>query len=148
MSDFQASAGRQGAQFDQLARMVLSDVGFVVSERPFVLEELGIEWDAEAVTDDGRTFWCEFKGSWMGRRPGMIRTDTVKKALADALLCWVDDQDYPPVLLITSHHPAPDSRGARMVSMAIACGAVLDVINVNEPRDVERLRQIAKGVAR
>jgi hypothetical protein len=122
----------------------LSELGFTVSERPFVLQELGIEWDAEATTADGRTFLCEFKGSWVGRRPGMARTDTVKKALADALLCWADDAEYPPILLITSHHPAPDSRGARMVAMAISCGAVLDVFSINDQRDVERLRRLAK----
>lgn len=144
MTDFQASSSRQGALFDQQARLVLAEVGFTVSDRPFTVDDLGVEWDAAVTTVDGRTYWCEFKGSWVGRRPGMARTDTVKKALADALLCWADDADYPPVILITSHHPAPDSRGARMVAMAISCGAVLDVFCINDQRDVERLRRLSK----
>jgi hypothetical protein len=51
---------------------------------------------------------------------------------------------HPPFLILTSHTPEPGSRSARMVATAIALGAVLGVLNINDPRDVLRLQQIAE----
>lgn len=143
MSTFQSDASAQGRQFDELARNVLRWHGFTVNDVPFVVPELGIEVDAEAVTGT-RKFWCEFKGSWRGNRPGLMRTDSVKKALCDALLLWADEVDHPPMLLLTTHSPKADSRGATMLAVAHALGAVVGVFNVNDPDDVARLALLAK----
>ena len=144
MSEFQHDASEQGRLFDELARMVCRQAGFAVGERPFEVPELGIEVDAELTAKNGTVLWAEFKGSWRGRRPGLRRTDTVKKALCDALLVWADDEGYPPFIVLTSHHPEPGGRSARMVAAALGLGAVTAVLNVNDPNDVMRLRQIAE----
>ena len=83
---FQARGVRQGKAFDEQCRLVLQGLGFEVSDRPFTVADLGVEFDAEIRSQSGRVFWCEFKGSWHGPRPGLRRTDTVKKALADAFI--------------------------------------------------------------
>lgn len=145
--DFQARAGEQGREFDRTCRSLLRLAGFVVDDRPFAVDELGIEVDAAALAPTGVTYWCEFKGSWFGPRPGCRRTDTAKKAICDALLTWVDDGDWPPFLLLTSHLPSPGSRGDRMLQVALSCGALLRAINVNDPADVDALRRLAKEVA-
>lgn len=144
MTDFQADAVEQGRLFDQQARMVCRHAGFTSVGDRLVVAELGIEVDAPLTTINGTTVWAEFKGSWRGARPGMRRTDTAKKALCDALLAWADEDERPPFIVLTSHSPEPGSRGDRMVGVAIAVGAVLAVLNINEPADVATLGEIAK----
>jgi hypothetical protein len=145
MSDFQADAGEQGRLFDQQARMVCRHAGFAtVGPQPFEVAELGIEIDASLTTTKGTEIWAEFKGSWRGNRPGLRRTDTAKKALCDALLAWGDEDERPAFVILTSHTPEPGSRGDRMVAVAIAVGAVLGVLNINDPADVARLGEIAR----
>lgn len=144
MDDFQRRATEQGQQFDEQCRLMLKAVGFKdVSSRPFQVRDIGIEIDAQGVTSTGVPLWFEFKGSWFGRRPGLIRTDTVKKALADALLVYLADQPYPAVVILTSHLPDPGSSGARMLNVATSSGALLDVICLNHPPDMDRLSQLA-----
>lgn len=142
---FQARGVRQGRQFDEQCRLVLGDLGFEVCARPFTVGELGVEFDAEIKSPGGRRYWCEFKGSWHGRRPGLRRTDTVKKALSDALLAYLADADYPPVIFLTTHMPLPGSSGDRMLEVALHATALFDVFCVNEPRDMKRLQCLAKG---
>ena len=141
---FQARGVRQGKAFDEQCRLVLQGLGFEVSDKPFTVADLGVEFDAELKSRSGSIYWCEFKGSWHGPRPGLRRTDTVKKALADAFIAHVAEADYPPTLFLTTHTPTPGSSGARMLEVALASGALLDVINVNEPKDMERLQRLAR----
>lgn len=141
---FQARGVRQGKQFDEQCRLVLSDLGFEVCERPFTVVDLGVEFDAEIKTPGGRRYWCEFKGSWHGHRPGLRRTDTVKKALSDALLAHLAETDYPPVVFLTTHMPSPGSSGDKMIQVALDARALFDVICVNEPNDMKRLARLAK----
>lgn len=140
---FQARGVRQGRQFDVQCRVVLQDLGFAVGDKPFVVADLGVEFDAEIKSRAGKVYWCEFKGSWHGSRPGLRRTDTVKKALADAFLAHLAARGYPPVIFLTTHVPQPGSSGHRMLEVALAAGALQDVICINEPRDVERLHRLA-----
>lgn len=142
---FQARGVRQGKAFDEQCRLVLQGLGFEVGDRPFTVAELGVEFDAEVRSRSGRIYWCEFKGSWHGPRPGLRRTDTVKKALADAFIAHAAEGEYPPTIFLTTHIPTPGSSGARMLEVALASGALLDVINVNEPKDMERLQRLAQS---
>ena len=141
---FQARGVRQGKAFDEQCRLVLQGLGFEVSDRPFTVADLGVEFDAEVRSRSGRVFWCEFKGSWHGPRPGLRRTDTVKKALTDAFIAHAAEGDYPPTLFLTTHTPNPGSSGDRMLEVALTSGALLDVINVNDPKDMERLQRLAQ----
>ena len=122
---------------------MLEGLGFQVSKRPFVVPELGCEFDAEITATTGHKFWCEFKGSWHGERPGLRRTDTVKKALCDALLAHVATESFPPVLLLTTHLPLAASSGDRMIKLAVSAGALADVVCVNNPEDMKRLKLLA-----
>jgi hypothetical protein len=90
-------------------------------------------------TATGREYWCEFKGSWNGTRPGMMRTDTVKKALADVLLLHVAPNDYPPCIVLTTHLPLPGSAGQQMIDTALRSGALLDIFCLSLPADMQRL---------
>ena len=132
-------ASKQGKVFEDACRALLTAQRHQVSEKPFRVEALGIEIDAEVVTRRGTTYWAEFKGSWQGKRPGLQRTDTVKKALANGFLVATAPTQYPSVIILTSHLPVADSSGDRMLAAALAAGAIADVFNINDISDVARL---------
>src|SRR6266568_6336792 len=107
MTDFQAAASEQGRQFSEQCDSLLTRSGFELRGR-VALHEVGVEVDREAVSPGGRSVWFEYKGSIQGARPGLIRTDTLKKAIANgALLGAVED--HPPYVILTSHLPASGS---------------------------------------
>jgi hypothetical protein len=136
---FQRFAGEQGRAFDAQCRLMLAP-RFEVSERPFRVPAVGVEMDASIRSKaTGTTYWCEFKGSWNGLRPGMMRTDTAKKALADVLLLHLAPETYPPCVVLTSHMPVSGSAGDRMIAVALESGALHDVFCLSDPADVQRL---------
>lgn len=136
---FQRLAGEQGRAFDSQCRIMLAPK-FDVSDRPFRVPEIGVEMDA-TITSRGtsRTYWCEFKGSWNGLRPGMMRTDTAKKALADVLLLHVATDEFPPCIILTTHMPPDGSAGHQMIDVALSSGALFDIFCLSDPKDVQRL---------
>lgn len=144
MTGFQSNATAQGALFDKQCRLILAGLGFDVNDKPVVVPELGIEIDAKATSRLGLEVWFEFKGSWLGRRPGSRRTDTVKKALLSAYSMHCHPREFPAFVVLTSHLPKETSRGDLMVRSALDCGALADLICVNEPSDMDRLAHLAE----
>jgi len=142
LTDFQSLAGKQGRQFSDQCDVVLESEGFTLTGR-LRLPEIGLEIDRVARTRGGRTVWFEYKGSFRGSTPGMLRTDTVKKAIANgALLAAIPD--HPPYVVLTSH--VPDRGSARaMLETAINLGFITDAICVNDPNAVRRLRALELG---
>ena len=139
MTDFQSLAGRQGRQFSDQCDLVLESEGFVLEGR-LRLHEIGVEIDCAARSRTGRLVWFEYKGSFRGSTPGMRRTDTVKKAIANgALLAAMSD--HPPYHVLTSHVPEGGAALA-MLDAALQLGYLTDVICVNDPAAVRRLRDL------
>ncbi len=135
---FQASAGIQGRQFAEQADTLLTHIGFQLEGRR-VLTEVGVEIDQQAISPTGRTVWFEYKGSVQGNRPGLRRTDTLKKAIANgALLRAVADP--APYVVITSHLPEAGS-GAAMLDAALRLRFFADVVCLYDPAATNRLRQ-------
>lgn len=145
MSDFQRAAGDQGREFERQCRYILDLHHFAVTPGRLRLE-IGVEIDIDA-SIDGRRYWFECKGSFLGDRPGTLRTDTMKKALSSAFLLHVsrDVFDWPPFVLLTSHLPKPDSAGGRMLEQAQKAGVFHDVIRLYEPADMRRLAAFGGG---
>jgi hypothetical protein len=138
--NFQASANYQGKRFDEQCRWLLADAGWAVSETPMSIPECGVEIDCVATKPGVGVAWIEFKGSWRGGRPGLLRTDTVKKAIVTGYLLGSAAYTIPYVIM-SSHLPAPGSAGAAMVRIAVEAGAVAGVVCINLPtwaRDLER----------
>jgi hypothetical protein len=118
---------------------VLESEGFTL-EGSLRLPDLGIEIDRVARTRVRAIVWFEYKGSFRGRTPGMRRTDTVKKAIANgALLAGLGD--HPPFVVLTSDLPERGSARS-MIDVALELGYLADVICVNDPRDVRRLQAL------
>lgn len=137
MSDFQSAASIQGRQFAEQCDLLLKNSGFQLGPKVLV-GAVGIEVDREAVSPSGRVIWFEYKGSIQGHRPGLMRTDTLKKAIANgALLAGVEDR--PPFIVLTSHLPEAGS-GLAMLEVARRLGYLDDVICIYRPGDTGRLK--------
>lgn len=136
MTDFQSAASAQGRRFAEQCDWLLGYHKFKLAG-PLRVVAVGVEIDQVATTPEGRTIWFEYKGSIQGPRPGLRRTDTLKKAIANgALLSAI--AEHPPYVVLASHIPSSGS-GLQMLEAAMKLGYFHDVICVNEPIDVARL---------
>lgn len=102
--NFQATSKQQGDWFEQTSKQVLVDAGFRVDALRERIHDAGVEVDIIATNRHEISFYITCKGSYRGNRPGAKRTDTLKKAITDALM--LHHQGWGPVLLLTSHKPS------------------------------------------
>src|SRR5262249_30557611 len=129
---FQASGGIQGRQFAEQCDQLLRHYGFELEGR-LLLPACGVEVDRVAVSRTGRRVWFEYKGSVQGTRPGLIRTDTLKKAIANgALLAGLPDR--APFVVMTSHLPTRGA-GLAMLEAARRLDYVSDFVCLYVPAD-------------
>lgn len=134
---FQASAGEQGRQFSAQCDLLLKTMGFELQGR-LLIPEVGVEIDCVATSPNGQVVWFEYKGSIQGVRPGLLRTDTLKKAVANGALLRALPA-HPPYIVLTSHAPITGS-GAAMLRAALELAYFDDVICVYRPDEVARLK--------
>jgi hypothetical protein len=139
VTEFQSSAGWQGRQFAQQCDFLLQSNRFTLHGRR-LLSELGVEIDQVATSPNGNELWFEYKGSFQGTRPGLMRTDTLKKAIANGALLRVLP-DHPRYIVLTSHLPQRGS-ALSMLEAALDLGYLDQVICVNDPGDVQILAQL------
>lgn len=116
-NNFQRMANAQGAWFHQECIRSLAIAGFEIAEQEFVINQVGIRLDAITNNSHGIAMPWEFKGSWNGERPGLRRTDTLKKAIANGYLLsrWQDKNMMTPLLVMTTHFPV-DGSGIAMLN--------------------------------
>lgn len=102
--DFQAASGRQGRAFEETVVILLQCEGWTVTARNWRQPDIDVEIDIVATDPAGRPWWIECKGSWESSRNGLTRTDTLKKAIANAyLLRQLPDRHL--YMIVTSHAP-------------------------------------------
>ncbi len=98
----QSSSSKQGKEFEKIADAFLDRAGFIL-EGKTKSNYLGIEFDQIALwPETAKRFMVEHKGSFQGDRPGLMRTDTVKKALLSGFLNATYEEPSP-YFIITSH---------------------------------------------
>lgn len=134
-SDFQRRAGEQGRWFEETCIKALEWSGFHIADRRTRFDDLGVDVDIIATNAKDISFYINCKGSLYGPRPGLKRTDTLKKAIADAWLLKLGGRG--PCLLLTSHIPE-DGVGKTMLNLALTEGLYIAVIRPVE--DQPRLR--------
>jgi len=105
-----------------------------------LLRNVGVEIDRVARSPRGNLIWFEYKGSVQGTRPGLLRTDTLKKAIANGALLAAEPDRHPYVVL-TSHLPDSGS-GAAMLRAALQLGYLTDAICIYAPTDTQRVRAL------
>lgn len=139
MPDFQAASSAQGRQFSEQCDSLLAHTGYELHGR-VVVKDVGVEIDREAISPRGQVIWFEYKGSVQGHRPGLIRTDTLKKAIANGALLQAV-ADHPRFVVLTSHLPTAGSALA-MLDSARRLGFFTDVICIYDPSQTGRLREL------
>jgi hypothetical protein len=139
MTSFQAYGTQQGRQFAEQCDGLLVSRGYTLQTN-LVLPEVGVEIDRVAIAPSGRTVWFEYKGSVQGARPGLMRTDTLKKAIANgALLQRL--VEHPPYVVLTSHLQISGA-GLAMLETALELQYFDDVICVYDPTQTGRLAAV------
>ena len=138
-SSFQAAAGAQGRQFALQCDSLLATYGFSLSGAHHV-PGVGVEVDQAAVSPHGARIWFEYKGSIQGNRPGLLRTDTLKKAIANGALIGAV-ADHPPYIVLTSHLPTAGA-GHEMLTTALRLGYLADVVCIYDANEQLRLRDL------
>ncbi|HTY23012.1 MAG TPA: hypothetical protein VMC85_07770 [Desulfomonilaceae bacterium] len=133
--NFQSRATKIGDVFSRYCELTLQSIGFILQGK-LKIQKLGIEIDQVVRNRAGTLLYFEFKGSSKPPRPGLQRTDTVKKALLNAFL--LDKLDIGPYIIITSHKPKEGSASEKMIEAAKA--VVFDVICLSDQDDFERLQ--------
>ena len=127
---FQATASHQGRQFAEQCDVVLREHGFEL-RGSLRIAEIGVEIDRVGISRQGQHVWFEYKGSVRGNRPGLRRTDTLKKAIANgALLPSLTDP--APYVVLTSHLPERGS-GKAMLEAAVQLGYLAAVVCLYDP---------------
>lgn len=135
MSITQSLASKQGRVFKVAAKQMLeARGGRVIQEAFHPLDDP--EWpqvDLEAIDRQGRRWWIHSRGSWRGDRPGLIRSDTVRKLLAVVY-------DLYPIAkaegimqgVVTSHLPESGT-GKSMLDRAVTRGVISGIFVVDIP---------------
>jgi hypothetical protein len=136
---FQQRGQEQGAAFEEICEGALAQAGFDLAGRHIYVAAAGVNSDFVVTNRHGLLFYVTAKGSWSGSRPGLIRTDTFRKAIAEAaLLTW---RGYGRVLLLSTHLPAAGS-GLAMLR-ATPRTVLFDVLHPT--RNAARLRWLASA---
>ena len=147
--DFQARASREGLAAQQLAAEVIENAGFEIVKRNTRLRGLGVVVNIVARDQVGTNWLFDVSGAFTTTRGGLLRTDTVWKALGRAHVVAMNrakrrDLVGAPYVLISSHLPRPGSEG----DIALRAGghsAVFDVVDMGSPDDQQRLAHYASA---
>jgi hypothetical protein len=144
---FQSEASLQGRTFESVVKHILLAQEFAVAPKKVQLRHIGVEIDFEAVSKRGTKLWIEAKGTpgraAGDRRPGLERTDTMKKAICNAaLVAYLPPDDRHPFVIVTTHLPLAGSAGEAMLRTALDAGYVADVVMWTSPEDLARLGRL------
>jgi DNA modification methylase len=143
--DFQARATQEGKAAQALAAQLLEETGFLVARKNLRVRGVGATVNFEAVDSEGRRWWFDVSGAFSSSRGGLLRTDTVWKALGRASVLH-GHPDRAPVVLLTSHEPKRGSEGDLAIRASRRAGAtVFDVVGMLDPDGFRRLQSYAGG---
>jgi len=106
-NNYQALASFQGDKFHKEAIDALTMAGFEIADQHYTVPDVGVELDCITNNRHGLAMPWEFKGSWQGDRPGLRRTDTLKKAVGGAYMFAQSEMalGMTPLLVMTTHFP-------------------------------------------
>ena len=132
--NFQAESTESGNEFEEAVAQELSDIYDLDGDefhRKLVLNDVGIELDYFVVTEAGVEAG-EAKGGRPGekKRPGAVRTDSVKKAICNGALL---NQIYPDMRYVVyfSAPPKENSRSDTMLQVALEAGFISEIRYLN-----------------
>lgn len=140
---FQARATAEGKKAQDLAEAALIEAGFQVSREGVQLPNQGIQFNFEVIDSADRPFYVDVSGAFTTARPGLMRTDTLWKALGRAHVLK-ETQPDARLLILTSNLPTANSPGDKALR-AVGPWSVFDAIEMFDPAGLDRLRAYAQG---
>lgn len=140
--NFQGRSVREGRFVQQMAETAITGAGFAISARNQVFGETGATVNFAAVDLNGSSWHFDVAGSLTSARAGLLRTDSVWKALGRASV--LTSAGCRRLVLLTTNLPKPDSVGHR----ATRAGALtyFDAIELLSPEGKQRLKEYGHGV--
>jgi DNA modification methylase len=147
--DFQARATKEGKAAQEIARGVLQRAGFRVIGVNARNRKLGLTINLVALDEQDRPWNFDVSGAFTTTRGGLLRTDTVWKALGRANVLarngyGMEPEPQGPVVLLTSHLPRAGSDGDRAMRQA-GPDAFFDAIEMLSTDGQARLSAYARG---
>ncbi len=144
--DFQSRATREGKAAQKLAEEVLTDAGFVITERNHRIPKTGVTVNFVAVDADEQMWFFDVSGAFTSHRGGLIRTDTVWKCLGRANAIRGRLSPDLPIVFLTTHLPRRPSEGDTALRAA-GPKAFFDAIEMLSDEGRARLERYAAGGA-
>lgn len=140
--DFQARASREGKVAQAIAKDLLDDAGFTITHTNSRQRGLGVTVNFIAVDADGVPWYFDVSGAFTTTRGGLLRTDTLWKALGRANVLFSNGRT--PIVFLTSHLPKSRSEGDAALR-AVGPGVVFDAIEMLSDEQRARLKLYAEG---
>jgi hypothetical protein len=144
-SGFQSRATAEGRTAQGIAESVVAGAGFEVRERNQVHHATGATVNLVAADGTGALWYFDIAGSFTSPRAGLLRTDTVWKALGRASA--LASADVRPLVFLTTNLPEAGSVGDRALR-SVAGRTYFDAIEMLTVGGKARLRQYAGGARR
>ena len=136
------AAGDEGKAAHVFAADLLKDSGFEIVRRNSKVPGLGLSVSVVAKDAEGAPWYFDVSGAFTSTRAGLVRTDTLWKALGRASV--LASRNVAPLVLVSSHLPPRRSSGDRDLH-AVGPGGIHDVVGMLVPGDRDRLAAYAKG---
>jgi site-specific DNA-methyltransferase (adenine-specific) len=143
-NDGERRAATEGKAALKLAESVLTDAGFVITERNRRVRKTGVTVRFVAADAEGDTWFFDVAGGFKSHRGGLLRTDTVWKALGRANALRDHLARGVPLVLLTSHLPRRPSEGDTALRAA-GPDAFFDTVAMLSDDGRARLRRYAAG---
>jgi len=143
--NFQARAVREGQRAKVLARNLLDHCGFQNIRADQKYSHIGLEINFLADDQMGQTWAFDVSGAFTSTRSGLLRTDTLWKALGKAAVLKNSSLDIP-LILLTTDAPAKGSAGYKALKVLTGQDQpIRDLIQIRNQEDQDRLRRYAES---
>ncbi len=140
--DFQARASREGKVAQAIAEDLLNESGFRITHKNSRLRGLGVTVNFVAIDADGKPWYFDVSGAFTTTRGGLLRTDTLWRALGRANVLF--NNQRTPIVFLTSNLPRPRSEGD-VALRAVGPSVIFDAIEMLSDDQRERLKHYARG---
>jgi DNA modification methylase len=140
--DFQARASREGKAAQDIALARLIRAGFQSILKNPKVPGTGVRMNFTAEDADATTWYFDVSGAFTTTRGGLLRTDTVWKALGRANV--LRRNGIERIVFVTSHLPKRGSEGYQALKAA-GPGAFFDAVEMYDEAGLARLAHYAAG---
>ena len=142
---FVRQAVEAGRKAHDIASEMLERSGFEIVRSPATVRGAGVRFSFLAADRKKREWWIDVAGAFTTVRPGLLRADTLWKALGRASVLAAAESEAR-LLMLTPHLPRAGSEGDRALR-TLGPATVLDVIELFDEAAAARLAHYGEGAA-